>query len=71
MQKYFKGTKENTKFIYDGQDVLVDDNNGVLTKYQNGLGINNKLKVCLNGTAKYFLTDCLENKNALADSSGI
>ena len=43
VQRYIVGGKENTKFIYDGNDVLVDDNNGVLTKYQYGLGIDNKL----------------------------
>lgn len=61
---------ENTKFIYDGQDVLIDDNSGTLTKYQNGLGIDDKLKVSLNGTAKYFLTDHLGSTNALTDASG-
>lgn len=45
VQRYIGGGKENTKFIYDGQDVLVDDNNGTLTKYQNGDGIDNKLRV--------------------------
>jgi len=70
VQRYFVGGKENTKFIYDGQDVLVDDNNGVLTKYQNGLGIDNKLKVSTNGTAKYFLTDHLGSTNGLVDASG-
>ncbi|MCW5958626.1 MAG: RHS repeat-associated core domain-containing protein [Pyrinomonadaceae bacterium] len=70
VQRYFRGGKENTKFIYDGQDVLVDDNNGVLTKYQNGLGIDDKLKISLNGTAKYFLADHLGSTNGLADSSG-
>lgn len=70
VQRYFKGGKENTKFIYDGQDVLADDNAGVLTKYQNGLGIDDKLKVSLNGAAKYFLTDHLGSTNALTNSSG-
>ena len=54
VQRHFKGGKENTKFIYDGQDVLADDNDGTLTKYINGQGIDNKLKIPLNGTAKYF-----------------
>jgi len=70
VQRYFVGTKENTKFIYDGQDVLVDDNNGVLTKYQNGSGIDNKLKVSTNGTAKYFLADHLGSTSGLVDASG-
>ena len=33
-----------TKFIYDGLDVLADDNAGTLTKYLNGLGIDNNLR---------------------------
>jgi RHS repeat-associated protein len=61
---------ENTKFIYDGLDVIADDNSGTLTKYQNGLGIDNKLKISLNGTARYFLSDHLGSTNALTDSSG-
>ncbi len=70
VQRYIVGGKENTKFIYDGQDVLVDDNNGTLTKYQNGLGIDNKLKMTANGTVNYFLADHLGSTNALTDSSG-
>jgi len=45
VQRHLKGGKEITKFIYDGQDVLVDDNSGTLTKYLNGEGIDNKLRV--------------------------
>jgi RHS repeat-associated protein len=62
--------KENTKFIYDGQDVLIDDNAGVLTKYQNGLGIDNKLKVTSGGVSKYFLQDHLGSTIGLTNSSG-
>jgi hypothetical protein len=37
VQRYFiKGGKDNTKFTYDGQDVVLDNNDGVITKYQNG-----------------------------------
>ena len=43
MQRYWEA-KENTKFIHDGEDVLVDDNGGTLTKYVNGEGIDNKLR---------------------------
>ncbi len=50
--------------------MLVDDNNGTLTKYQNGLGIDNKLKVSTNGAAKYFLADHLGSTSGLADASG-
>jgi RHS repeat-associated protein len=71
IQRFFaKGGVENTKFIYDGLDVIADDNSGTLTKYQNGLGIDNKLKISLNGTARYFLSDHLGSSNALTDSSG-
>jgi RHS repeat-associated protein len=70
IQRYFVGGKENTKFIYDGLDVVADDNSGVSTKYQNGLGIDNKLKMITNGTAKYFLADHLGSTTALTDSSG-
>jgi len=70
VQRYFVGGKENAKFIYDGLDVVADDNNGVLTKYQNGLGIDNKLKMTTSGTAKYFLADHLGSTVGLTDASG-
>lgn len=72
VRRYFirGGSEENTKYIYDGMDVLADDNGGVLTKYQNGLGIDNKLKVSINGTAKYFLTDHLGSTVGLTNQSG-
>jgi RHS repeat-associated protein len=59
-----------TKFIYDGLDVLADDNAGTLTKYLNGLGIDSKLRVQTGSTINYFLTDHLGSTNGLADSSG-
>ncbi len=59
-----------TKFTYDGLDVVLDDDNGVLTKYQNGLGIDNKLKLTSGGVSKYFLQDHLGSTVGLADSSG-
>jgi len=49
VQRYIGGGKENTKFINDGQDILIDDNNRTLTKYRKGLGIDNKLKMTTNG----------------------
>ncbi len=67
VQRYIVGGKENTKFIYDGQDVLVDDNGGTLTKYINGDGIDNKLKMQTGNDVKYFLADHLGSTNALAD----
>ena len=71
VQRYFiRGGSENTKYIYDGMDVVADDNGGVLTKYQNGLGIDDKLKVSINGTAKYFITDHLGSTVGLTNQSG-
>jgi RHS repeat-associated protein len=65
-----KSGKDNTKFTYDGQDVVLDNNDGVITKYQNGLGIDNKLKLTTNGTSKYFLQDHLGSTTGLTNSLG-
>jgi RHS repeat-associated protein len=70
VQRYFVGGKENTKFIYDGDDVLVDDNNGTLTKYINGDGTDEKLSQTTGSTVRYFLADHLGSTNALTDASG-
>jgi RHS repeat-associated protein len=71
VQRYFsRGGKDNTKFTYDGQDVVQDNNDGVITKYQNGLGIDNKLKLTTNGTSRYFLQDHLGSTTGLTNSSG-
>jgi RHS repeat-associated protein len=70
ISRYIVGGKENTKFTYDGNDVVLDDNSGVITKYQNGLGIDNKLKMVTNGISKYFLQDHLGSTTALTNSSG-
>ncbi len=70
VQRYLVGGKENTKFVNDGKDVLVDDNLGTLTKYINGGGIDNKLRQTTGTTASYFLTDHLGSTNGLADASG-
>jgi RHS repeat-associated protein len=70
VQRYTDGSRENTKFIYDGQDVLVDDNAGVLTKYINGQGIDNKLRVQTGSNVNYFLADHLGSTNGLTDASG-
>jgi RHS repeat-associated protein len=67
--KRTKGT-EITKFTCDGQDVVMDNVNGVITKYQNGLGIDNKLKLKTGGVSKYFLQDHLGSTTALTNSSG-
>ena len=62
--------KEQTKFTYDGQDVLVDDNFGTQTKYLNGAGIDSKLRQTVGSTTSYFLADHLGSTNGLANSSG-
>ncbi len=70
VQRYTVGNKENTKFTYDGDDVLLDDNGGTLTKYQNGLGIDNKLQQTTGSATSYFLADHLGSTNGIADSTG-
>jgi YD repeat-containing protein len=70
ISRFIAGGKENTKFTYDGNDVVLDDNFGVITKYQNGLGIDNKLKMVTNGVSKYFLQDHLGSTTALTNASG-
>ena len=65
------GGKENTKFTYDGQDGLLDDDAGVLTKYQNGRGIDNKLRTQTGTSVNYFLADHLGITNWLTNASGI
>jgi len=70
VQRFTVGGRENTKFIYDGQDVLVDDNDGTLTKYINGAGIDNKLRQTTGANTQYFLADHLGSTNGLTDSSG-
>lgn len=62
--------KESTKFIHDGLDVLADDNSGTLTKYLNGSGIDNKLRVQTGSSVNYFLADHLGSTNGLTDSTG-
>lgn len=60
-----------TRFTYDGQEVLVDNDSALGTvKYLNGLGIDNKLRQVVNGQAQYFLTDHLGSTNALVDAAG-
>jgi len=59
-----------TKFTYDGLDVVMDDVNGTLTKYQNGPGIDNKLKLVTGTTSRYFVSDHLGSTNALTSSTG-
>lgn len=58
------------KFTHDGQDVVLDDINSTLTKYQNGPGIDNKLKYATGGTSKYFLQSHLGSTVTITNSSG-
>ncbi|MEP6850587.1 MAG: RHS repeat-associated core domain-containing protein, partial [Acidobacteriota bacterium] len=70
VQRVFGYGKENTKFIYDGEDVLADDNSGTLTKYLNGPGIDNKLRSTNGSSVNYFLSDHLGSTTGLTDPSG-
>jgi RHS repeat-associated protein len=64
-------TGSDTKFTYDGMDVLMDDDtDSGITKYQNGLGIDNKLELTNGGISSYFLSDHLGSTVALTDSTG-
>ena len=64
-----------TKFIYDGLDVILDDNSelpGGTTRsitYQNAPGIDNKMEWS-DGRPGYFLQDHLGSTVALTDSAG-
>ena len=65
-----KGVGATAKYTYDGLDVVMDEGSEGIVKYQNGLGIDNKLKMVSNGNAKYFLQDHLGSTVGLTDSSG-
>jgi RHS repeat-associated protein len=58
------------KYTHDGLDVVLDDVNSTLTKYQNGPGIDNKFKAVTSATPVYFLQDHLGSSVALANSAG-
>jgi YD repeat-containing protein len=60
------------QYSYDGLDVISENSQyGSLTiKYQNGLGIDQKLKMTTNGQAEYFLADHLGSTVALTDTNG-
>ena len=65
-------SKKRTKFTHDGLDVVMDDdNNAGITKYQNGLGIDDKLKLSNAGSSSYFLQDHLGSTVGLADSTAV
>jgi RHS repeat-associated protein len=58
------------KYTHDGADVVLDDINSTLTKYQNGPGIDNKLKAKTGSTSQYYLQDHLGSSVGLANASG-
>lgn len=63
----------NERYVYDGQDALVDLNANwsVATTYFNGPGIDDKLRQSSGTTGvSYFLTDHLSSTSALTDISG-
>lgn len=64
-------TLGSTKYTYDGLDVVMEsDFKDGIVKYQNGPGIDNKLKMLVGGQAKYFLQNHLGSTFGLVDSSG-
>ena len=71
VRRHIKGSKENTKFTYEGEDVLLDDDvvTGA-TKYLNGPGIDNKLRQTNGSTTSYFLADHLGSTNGLTNAVG-
>ncbi len=70
VQRHLVGGKEITKYTYEGNDVLMDSDSGTLTKYLNGPGIDNKLRMQTGGAVSYFLADHLGSTNGLTNSSG-
>jgi len=72
VERYTDVSLENTKFTFDGLDVVMDDDvfAGV-TKYQNGLGIDDKLSLKNGGVSKYFVQDHVGSTVGLTNSSGV
>ncbi len=71
VRRHIPGTKELTKFTYDGDDVILDDDlNSGTTKYVNGPGIDNKLRSTTSSSVRYLLADHLGSTNGLTNSSG-
>ena len=70
VRRYVAGGAEDTKFIHDGLDVLVDDDGGTLTKYLNGGRIDKKLRVQQGSSVNYLLADHLGSTSGLTDSWG-
>ena len=70
VERNLNSGKDRTKYTLDGLDVLVDNDDGTLTKYLNGPGIDNKLRAETGSAVNYFLADHLGSTNGLADASG-
>jgi RHS repeat-associated protein len=66
----YGGARGQTKFTYEGDDVLLDDSDGTQTKYLNGEGIDNKLRQATGSNKSYFLSDHLGSVNGLTDATG-
>ena len=70
VERNLRYSKDRTRFTHDGLDVVMDDDAETgITKYQNGLGIDDKLKLSNGGTASYFLGDHLGSALGLANTS--
>jgi hypothetical protein len=71
VERYTDVSLQDTKFTYDGLDVVLDDDATTgITKYQNGLGVDDKLKLTNGSVSKYFLADHLGSTVALTDAGG-
>lgn len=70
IQRIAGNGKENTKYTYEGDDVLLDNDDGTITKYLNGPGIDNKLRSTNGSSTSYFVSDHLGSTNGLTSSSG-
>ena len=72
VERNLRSSKERTRFTHDGLDVVMDDDAETgITKYQNGLGIDDKLKRANAGNPSYFLQDHLGSTVGLANSSAL
>lgn len=69
VERNLRHSKERTRFTHDGLDVVMDDAETGITKYQNGLGIDDKLKLTNSGNASYFLGDHLGSTLGLSNST--
>lgn len=72
VERNLRYSKERTRFTHDGLDVVMDDDVETgITKYQNGPGIDDKLKLTNAASPSYFLQDHLGSTVGLANSSAV